>query len=58
VFIMIAVIIGGITASTRAIVPGAMFSFNIWAQIVHWVSNCCLCPRMHMSGMGSNDHRC
>ncbi|GFF56184.1 ATP-dependent bile acid permease [Aspergillus udagawae] len=37
VFIMIAVIIGGITASTRAIVPGAMFSFNIWAQIVHWL---------------------
>ncbi|KAF7175199.1 hypothetical protein CNMCM7691_007239 [Aspergillus felis] len=37
VFIMIAVISGGITASTRAIVPGAMFSFNIWAQIVHWL---------------------
>lgn len=52
-FITVAVIGGGITASTRAVVLGAMFSFNIWAQIVHWVSNFCLCPRM----LVSNDHR-
>jgi hypothetical protein len=43
-FIMIAAISGGITASTRASVPVSMFSFNIWAQIVHWVSDCCLRP--------------
>ncbi|KAH2218927.1 hypothetical protein KXV37_003611 [Aspergillus fumigatus] len=36
-FITVAVIGGGITASTRAVVLGAMFSFNIWAQIVHWI---------------------
>ncbi|GFF34007.1 ATP-dependent bile acid permease [Aspergillus lentulus] len=36
-FIMIVVISGVITALTGAIVPGAMFSFNIWAQIVHWI---------------------
>ncbi|KAF7118679.1 hypothetical protein CNMCM5793_008218 [Aspergillus hiratsukae] len=36
-FIMIAVVSGGITASARTIMPATMFSFNIWAQLVHWI---------------------
>jgi hypothetical protein len=57
-FIMIAVVSGGTTASVRTIVLATMFSFNSWAQLVHWVRTAPCAHVCFMSDMGPNDHGC